>query len=438
MDRDASMFDAKCVDAFTRVSPTHLGELAEALVWIESASSSGFMSMVSGDGWNLDKIEVEHVATERSWEAAVDEWIYPGKGKALRAKLAVKKQGLGFEQLAEKAEDAAGDVERLEALRAGKKETGSETSEDQDDAKAPSPRKDPAPVPAPAPAPAPAPVPAPATPTSLPPVEAPPAETPEERETREFAELEAQAQAEAEAEARLEAEAAAAAPVEAPTEAVEPIEAVVAEQPKASQPKASPLPSLKTPETSSLSLAGGASGSLAGLSKAASTSSSTAHEFELSISRDPVSEPLRVRVLGKGGEGIALVPPNVAFASFTFPAPLDFVTKVYVSYDDEDEEAEAARRDKNKTPVSLERVSLSDPSRGDACAFQLHGCVLDKTHGEARARKEALPGTACEEWEEAVARKDGREKKYWFSQSRNESVWKEPHKYYPVRFAQPE
>jgi hypothetical protein len=192
------------------------------------------------------------------------------------------------------------------------------------------------------------------------------------------------------------------------------------------------------PETSSLSLAGGASGSLAGLSKAASTSSSTAHEFELSISRDPVSEPLRVRVLGKGGEGIALVPPNVAFASFTFPAPLDFVTKVYVSYDDEDEDEEAARRDKNKTPVSLERVSLSDPSRGDACAFQLHGCVLDKTHGEARARKEALPGTACEEWEEAVARKDGREKKYWFSQSRNESVWKEPHKYYPVRFAQPE
>ena len=424
MDRDASMFDAKCVDAFTRVSPTHLGELAEALVWIESASSSGFMSMVSGDGWNLDKIEVEHVATERSWEAAVDEWIYPGKGKALRAKLAVKKQGLGFEQLAEKAEDAAGDVARLEALRAGEKETGSETSEDPDDAKAPSPRKDPAPVPAPAPVP----VLAPATPTSLPPVDSPPAETPEERETREFAELEAQAQAEAEAEARLEVEAAAAAPVEAPTEAV------VAEEPKASQPKASPLPSLKTPETSSLSLAGGASGSLAGLSKVASTSSSTAHEFELSISRDPVSEPLRVRVLGKGGEGIALVPPNVAFASFTFPAPLDFVTKVYVSYDDEDEEA--ARRD--KTPVALERVSLSDPSRGDACAFQLHGCVLDKTHGEARARKEALPGTACEEWEEAVARKDGREKKYWFSQSRNESVWKEPHKYYPVRFAQPE
>ena len=56
----------------------------------------------------------------------------------------------------------------------------------------------------------------------------------------------------------------------------------------------------------------------------------------------------------------------------------------------------------------------------------------------ARARMEALPETACEEWEEAVARKDGREKKYWFSQARNESVWKEPHKYYPVRFAQPE
>ena len=194
-------------------------------------------------------------------------------------------------------------------------------------------------------------------------------------------------------------------------------------------------------------MAGGASGSLAGLSKAASiSSSSTAHEFELSISRDPVSEPLRVRVLGKGGEGIALVPPNVAFASFTFPAPLDFVTKVYVSYDEEEEETDSAsktlsrngKNEKGKTPVALERVSLSDPSRGDARAFQLRGCVLDAAHGEARARMEALPETACEEWEEAVARKDGREKKYWFSQARNESVWKEPHKYYPVRFAQPE
>jgi hypothetical protein len=441
MDRDASMFDAKCVDAFTRVSPAHLGELAEALVWIESASGSGFMSALSGDGWNLDKIEVEHVATERSWEAAVDEWIYPGKSKALRAKLVVKKQGLGFAQLAEKAEDAAGDAARLDALRAGEEGRGSDTTIEarEDDAKAPSPRKDPAPVPAPAPAPA------PATPTSLPPIEPPnAAETSEERETREFAELEARAQAEAEAEARLEAEAESA---EAPIEAAEPIEADdLAEEPEASKPKVGPLSSLKTPETSSLSLAGGASGSLAGLSKAASTSSSTAHEYELSISRDPVSEPLRVRVLGKGGEGIALVPPNVAFASFTFPAPLDFVTKVYVSYDEEEEETDSAsktlsrkgKNEKGKTPVALERVSLSDPSRGDARAFQLRGCVLDAEHGEARARMEALPETACEEWEEAIARKDGREKKYWFSQARNESVWKEPPKYYPVRFAQPE
>ena len=37
----------------------------------------------------------------------MDEWIYPGKSKALRAKLVVKKQGLGFAQLVEKAEDAA-------------------------------------------------------------------------------------------------------------------------------------------------------------------------------------------------------------------------------------------------------------------------------------------------------------------------------------------
>ena len=110
---------------------------------------------------------------------------------------------------------------------------------------------------------------------------------------------------------------------------------------------------------------------------------------------------------------------------------MEFITKVYVGFvDDEDVE--------NIPSVALERVSLSDPNRGDTCAFQLHGAVLDATHLEVRARREATPGLQCEEWEEAVARKDGREKKYWFSQSRNESVWKEPTKYYPVTFPQPD
>jgi hypothetical protein len=41
-----------------------------------------------------------------------------------------------------------------------------------------------------------------------------------------------------------------------------------------------------------------------------------------------------------------------------------------------------------------------------------------------------------EEWEEAVARKDGVSRKYWFSKTRSESVWREPLKYFPVRFTQ--
>ena len=284
--------------------------------------------------------------------------------------------------------------------------------------------------------PAPAPSPAPATPTSLPPIEASNvAETP--RSARPASSPSSRrAQAEAEAEARLKAEAESA---EAPIEAAEPIEADdLAEEPekKASKPKVGPVSSLKTPETSSLSLAGGASGSLAGLSKAASTSSSTAHEYELSISRDPVSEPLRVRVLGKGGEGIAFVPPNVAFASFTFPAPLDLVTKVYVSYDDEEEETvrspKTPARRKGKTRSAFGRVSLSDPSRGDARAFSCAGaCWTRRIGGGAREGVGGAAGNGVRGGgKRRVARKDGREKKYWFSQARNESVWKERRREY--------
>ena len=55
-------------------------------------------------------------------------------------------------------------------------------------------------------------------------------------------------------------------------------------------------------------------------------------------------------------------------------------------------------------------------------------------HHELRVRSRATREQPAEEWEEAVAKKDGVPKKYWFSKVRNASEWREPLKYYPVRF----
>ena len=133
----------------------------------------------------------------------------------------------------------------------------------------------------------------------------------------------------------------------------------------------------------------------------------------------------------------------MAFASFTFPAPLDLVTKVYVSYDDEEEETDSAsktpsRDEKGKTPVALEQECLC-PTRAAGTRARSSCAGACWTRRTARpARGGGAAGNGVRGVGRGVARKDGREKKYWFSQARNESVWKEPHKYYPVRFAQPE
>jgi hypothetical protein len=389
MDRAASRFDAARVDACTRVAPKHLGELTDVFVWIEPRGESGFASAESGGAWNLDRVVVQHVATERTWEAAIGAWISPGREKGLKGALVPEKRGLGFAELKKKAEDVAEGSAPFETSR--RRRTGADVITGEDE-KAPSPRKDfvPVPVPVPVSAPVSAPVPVPVSaPVSAPstfsaaqPIEV--AETPEERETREFAELEARAEAEAEAERSRNRN-----------------------------------PSHSTRETMRQ---GG----------------SAVHALEIRVLRNPPSVPLRVRVFGKGGEAVADVPPNVVSASFSFPKPLDSVTKAYVSLIPESTDASGENSAHEPVLVVLERVSVSDPARGETCAFQLRGCALDRSRAEARCRREALPETPCEEWEEAVARKDGREKKYWFSQTRNQSVWKEPSTYYPVRFARPE
>ena len=324
------------------------------------------------------------------------------------------------------------EVQAIEAKLASTK------NDPEEDEKAPSPRRDTVPVPVP--------VPNPVTPAARLIFTDEKTESPEARETREFAELEAQVIAEAEAELQVIAEGEAeqvtaeaeAEQVTAEAEAQSKKAAEKTSEAKKSMASMSLRPSRirreKKSGTSLLNLASASSSK--GSGKATEPSPSPVKldsEFEITISRDPVDVPLKVRVLGKGGEAVAVVPKDAAFASFKFPAPLEFVTKVYVSFSEEEGEKQPG-----DVSVALQRVFLSDPSQGHTCVFELHGTVLDSKHKEVRVLREATSGLACEEWEEAVAKKDEREKKYWFSQQRNESVWKEPSKYYPVRFPQPD
>ena len=88
----------------------------------------------------------------------------------------------------------------------------------------------------------------------------------------------------------------------------------------------------------------------------------------------------------------------------------------------------------------VESVVVDCPPEGTepaaSAVFAARG-ALDETHPEMRVRRDATAEEPCEEWEEATAKKQGAEKKYWFSEARNASEWKEPRKYYPVRFKKP-
>ena len=88
----------------------------------------------------------------------------------------------------------------------------------------------------------------------------------------------------------------------------------------------------------------------------------------------------------------------------------------------------------------VESVVVDCPPEGTepaASAFFAARGALDETHPEMRVRRDAAAEEPCEEWEEATAKKQGAEKKYWYSEARNASEWKEPRKYYPVRFKKP-
>jgi hypothetical protein len=75
---------------------------------------------------------------------------------------------------------------------------------------------------------------------------------------------------------------------------------------------------------------------------------------------------------------------------------------------------------------------------GDMVTFELgDDAVFTTAHPEIRVMKSALPEAPCEEWEEARAMRKGQPASYWFSNATKASVWKEPKKYYPVKFKRP-
>ena len=82
MDRAAEYFDAKSVDAFDRVVDAPLRELKEVVVWHDGSGAGMLGAMQSS--WNLDKVVVTRVATEREWVGKLDDWIYGGEEKAAK------------------------------------------------------------------------------------------------------------------------------------------------------------------------------------------------------------------------------------------------------------------------------------------------------------------------------------------------------------------
>lgn len=60
---------------------------------------------------------MEHVLTDRVWEADVDNWIYGKREKGVMKTLELKRVGLDADELSKKAEAARGGAEELDNRR---------------------------------------------------------------------------------------------------------------------------------------------------------------------------------------------------------------------------------------------------------------------------------------------------------------------------------
>ena len=88
------------------------------------------------------------------------------------------------------------------------------------------------------------------------------------------------------------------------------------------------------------------------------------------------------------------------------------------------------------TPFHVDAVTVTHVAEdGESWTVNV-GAQIDQFHGEMRAGIKASKEMPCEEWQEATVKdkKTGKSKMYWYSAERKKSEWKEPAKYFPVKF----
>ena len=148
---------------------------------------------------------------------------------------------------------------------------------------------------------------------------------------------------------------------------------------------------------------------------------------------DPIQFPIAVRVVGKLGEVVAHVPPNsTAVEGFTklkakSEQVIGDVTQVRISV--------VGGPLSPLTPFHVDAVTVTHVAEdGESWTVNV-GAQIDQFHGEVRAGIKASKEMPCEEWQEATVKdkKTGKSKMYWYSAERK-SEWKEPAKYFPVKF----
>ena len=149
---------------------------------------------------------------------------------------------------------------------------------------------------------------------------------------------------------------------------------------------------------------------------------------------DPIQFPIAVRVVGKLGEVVAHVPPNsTAVEGFTklkakSEQVIGDVTQVRISV--------VGGPLSPLTPFHVDAVTVTHVAEdGESWTVNV-GAQIDQFHGELRAGIKASKEMPCEEWQEATVKdkKTGKSKMYWYSAERKKSEWKEPARYFPVKF----
>ena len=83
--------------------------------------------------------------------------------------------------------------------------------------------------------------------------------------------------------------------------------------------------------------------------------------------------------------------------------------------------------------LTIDTVTLHLVGGADK-VFNVNAEIGTEQHPELRVHSGASKEQEAEEWEEATAQVKGESRKYWYSKVKDKSEWKEPLKYYPVKF----